>query len=311
MWRDEAGNVIGLVKGKQTGNPLRLMAHKDEIAYVVKRIDADGKIRLDEVGSLPPWKLGETPVDILTRNGLVKGVFSIGSLHISEETQRIRGLLKDKPLLLKDTWVNTGLTKERLEKLGVYPGVRVVVAREMKNPLIVNDCVCGYNLDDKGGVAILLMVMEKLRQKKMQINRDIYFVATSMEEVGTIGAPFAAGKLPGTTTVALEAGPVAEEYGSKLDERPIIWYGPNAVYEKKGSDALLDLARKLRFGAQPIYYWGAGTDAASSKIYGLSGRALCLSFPCENTHGYEMAHIEGMLNTATLTLEAISKDVFP
>ena len=38
------------------------------------------------MGGLHPWAIGETPVELLTENGIVRGVLSIGSKHVSIES---------------------------------------------------------------------------------------------------------------------------------------------------------------------------------------------------------------------------------
>ncbi len=308
VYQDEFGNVIGVMYGKKHDNPLRIMAHKDEIALAVKRVLDNGHIMVDMAGAFYPWKMGECPVDIIGRKEIVKGVLSIGSLHTSP-TNIIREFIDKKPLTINDVYVNTTLTKKELDEKGVYPGARIVVAREFKKPIIVNNSVCGYNQDDKTAVTIMQMVMEELKRKKYTPAQDIYFVGTSMEEVGSQGAAFASRNLPGSRTVALEIGPVAEEYDIKLNHQPVIWYGPSGVYNKKVSDAFFDLAANLGFGAQPAYIWGAGSDASQTLLFGYCSMAVCIAFPCDNTHGYEMADIRGILNTKDLLVEAIIQNI--
>ncbi len=306
--QDKFGNVIGILRGKSSRDPLRIMAHKDEIALAVKRILDNGHILVDMSGCFYPWKMGECPVDILGRGGIVKGVLSIGSLHTSP-VNKIRDFIDKKPLTINDVFVNTTLSKKELREQGVYPGTRIVVAREFKKPIVANHAVCGYNQDDKTAFAVMRLTLERLRAKKFLPKEDIYFIGTSMEEVGSQGAAFASSHLPGSRTLALEIGPVAEEYDVLLNNQPVIWYGPKGVYSKKTSDVLLDLAETLGFGAQPAYYWGAGTDASHTLQQGFCSMAACLSFPCDNTHGYEIADIRGILNTSKLLTEAIIRNV--
>ena len=308
VYQDEFGNVIGVIRGKKHNNPLRIMAHKDEIALAVKRILDNGHIMVDFNGAFYPWKMGECPVDIIGRKEIVKGVLSIGSLHTSP-ANKIRDFIDQKPLTINDVYVNAALSREELEEDGVYPGARIVVAREFKKPIIVNNSVCGYNQDDKTAIVIMQMTMEELKREKYKPEQDIYFVGTSMEEVGSQGAAFASRNLPGSRTVALEIGPVAEEYDVKLNHQPVIWYGPHGVYNKKASDAFFDLASTLGFGAQAAYLWGAGSDASQTLLQGFCSMAVCIAFPCDNTHGYEMADIEGILNTKELLVKAITHNI--
>lgn len=68
-WGDPAGNVIGLIKGARPGTKtnqsIRIMAHLDEIAMLVKRIESDGTLRVVALGGVNPINFGVCPVDIL------------------------------------------------------------------------------------------------------------------------------------------------------------------------------------------------------------------------------------------------------
>ena len=44
IWRDAADNIIIHIKGKSDAQPVAALSHVDEIALIVKRVDADGKI---------------------------------------------------------------------------------------------------------------------------------------------------------------------------------------------------------------------------------------------------------------------------
>ena len=60
VWQDAADNIIIHIKGQSHDQPVAAVAHKDEIALIVKRIESDGKIRVQPLGGLHPWALGES-----------------------------------------------------------------------------------------------------------------------------------------------------------------------------------------------------------------------------------------------------------
>ena len=43
-----------------------------------------------------------------------------------------------------------------------------------------------------------------------------------------------------------------------------------------------------------------GSDASSVMRAGTVARTACLAFPTENTHGFEIAHLDGIANCVTL-----------
>ena len=50
-WTDASGNVIGFLRGVSNEGPaIRVMAHMDELAMIVKRINEDGTLRVNPLG---------------------------------------------------------------------------------------------------------------------------------------------------------------------------------------------------------------------------------------------------------------------
>ena len=81
--RDAGGNVWVELEGEDPSLPLWLYAaHMDEIGLVVTKVREDGNLEVARNGGLYPWKLGETPVEVLGDGETILGVLSMGSLHI-------------------------------------------------------------------------------------------------------------------------------------------------------------------------------------------------------------------------------------
>ncbi len=63
-FQDGAGNVVLRIEGRDDG-PLRsVLAHKDEIGGVVKRVNEKGQLAVSKLGGSYPWIWGEGPVDV-------------------------------------------------------------------------------------------------------------------------------------------------------------------------------------------------------------------------------------------------------
>lgn len=306
VWIDDGDNVIGLVKGKSEENPIRVMAHKDEIGLIVKRVESDGRLRVEPLGGASAWRYGEGPMDILSDVGVLTGALSVGPSHTSAEAGDVQQA-KSKPLSWDMVRILTKLSKEELSQKGVRTGTRAVVSRLRKEPLILGDYICGWALDDKGGVAVMLNTAKQLAAKCEKPPRDIYFVATTAEEPGISGGAYAARKLPGDETIAIEVAPVHQEYDIQNCAKPVIFYKDSAmIYSKKLADKLYHLGDTLGFGCQAICVSSFGSDASHALKYGFASKAVCVGFPTENTHGYEIAFIEGMENAAKLLLEFLA-----
>lgn len=306
-WQDAAGSIVIHIRGQADSAPIAVTAHKDEIALIVKRVEEDGRLRVRPLGGLHPWATGEGAVEILGDGKLVPGVLSVGTKHVSGESPAGR-VKQGKPLSWETMWVETKCAPEALLEMGVHIGSKVVIARSRKSPLMMGDYICGHNLDCRACLAVLVEVAKQLKDHPPP--QDVYLVASSEEEVGAQGAVYSVGHLPVETVIAMEIGPVAEEYQTRNNSDPILLYGDGTgIYHEQILRRLEDLAGRLGFGVQPAVVTSFGSDASIAKKAGAAARSACICFPGENTHGYEISCIDGILNSARLLLAYLQHPV--
>ena len=129
---------------------------------------------------------------------------------------------------------------------------------------------------------------------------DLYFVASTSEEIGLLGAVYAAQQLRPEIAIAIDTSPVAHGTGAVLDARPIIWAREVVYHDPAECEALALVAAELGFGAQSVLYDGAASDAGGIKRAGLAGRTVAFGFPRDNSHGYEIAHRDALTNVTQL-----------
>lgn len=293
VWQDAAGNIICYVEGARAEDVVAVTGHKDEIGMIVKRIGVDGRLRVREVGGAYAWRYGEGVVDVLGDEEVVSGILSVGASHTSEETLNVALARTEKPLTWDLVYVETKLDPVRLAERGVHIGSKVVVGRHWKRPFVLEDFICGYGLDGKVGVAVLIGLAGRLAEKRPP--QDVYLVASAAEEIGVFGASYAARKLDVERLIALEVGPVADEYQTVNDARPLLFYqDARGLYDEEMNRELAEVAKKLNIGVQRICVASFGSDASYVRSYGLVPRTTCLGYPTENTHGYEIMSLQGI-----------------
>jgi putative aminopeptidase FrvX len=308
MWQDDATNLYAHLPGN--GPKVMICAHKDEIGMIVSKIETDGRLRV--VGKplgARPWKYGEGPIDLIADDGsIVRGILSVGSTHTT--TGPVHELDTTRPLTWDMVTMFTGLSPAEIEAQGVHIGSRAVVARERKQIQRLGDYIATFALDDRAGVVILIRALQQMcaeRKCATKPGTDLYFVATYGEESGTQGAVRAAQLLQPDICIAVDNAVIADGNTLVLDARPGIWYTEGSAFNNKAEcDRLLRLAKELGFGAQPCLYTGPGllgaTDAGRVKQAGLAGKTVCISFVSDNSHGFEITHVDSMPNTARLLL---------
>lgn len=303
---DPNGNVIGKIAGRSSDDGLLLMAHKDEISTIIRKIDDDGKMWLEPLGGCVPWVYGEGPFDVLG-DEVITGILSVGSRHSSHLSTTIADA-KSKALTWEMCYLDCKLTAEELAARGVRVGSRACVARSRKTPTYIGECVAAYGLDDKAAVAVLLLVGRLVRERDEPPSRDLYLAVTGAEEVGITGGAYVARRAPAGTQIAVEVAPVAPEYPIKSAPEPVIFYkDAMSVYHKGLADELAELADEVCGGHQRLIARNFGSDAGVVSKYGYSARAGCVGFATENTHGCEIGHLGGIENCARLLAECAAR----
>jgi putative aminopeptidase FrvX len=300
MWQDEAGNLVGLIRGSSNGgtahregNPAtRVMAHMDELSMIVKRVESDGTLHVTPLGTMYPGNFGLGPVAVLGDGQTLTGVLSVGSEHTTKESQQIWETKPDggdKALDWMHVYVFTGRTTEELTAAGVGPGTRVCVDRSKRTLVDVGDYVGCYFLDDRAAVTALLEAARLLRKRDQRPAGDVYLVLTTNEEIGGVGGSYASRTLPGDLSLALEVGPTEAEYTTTVTGGPIVAYSDAlCVYDKEVADRLMEIASALGLSPQAAVLGALESDASQAKAAGLSPRAGLLCLPTLSTHGYEV-----------------------
>ena len=298
---DAAGNTIArLGPDGPDESAIRVMLHLDEISFMIKRILADGTVKLAALGSFSPGFLGQVPVEILADDRIVPGVLSLGSWHTGEETSDVWHA-KQGNYDLNQYEVITGMDGQTLVDSGVRPGSRVVVARQHRALWEMGELIAGFALDNRAPITAAL---EALR---MLVSGDgpavpVYLVFTREEELGSGTAGYAAARLPGALTLAMDVAPVsANEYANQVDAYPTIGYKDDyAVYHKGVADTLVRHALALEMLPGIGIFENYTSDASAAKRLGGTARAALIGIPMDNTHGYEIIHSDAVDNTARL-----------
>lgn len=305
---DPAGNLI--TRLVPTGNDpsvidgdepaIRVFIHLDEISFMIKRIRADGTVKLAALGSFSPAFLGQLPVEILADETIVPGVLSLGSWHTGEETADVWHA-KHGNYDLNQYEVITGMDGEALVASGVRPGARVVIAGQHRTLWDVGPLTAGFALDNRAPIAATLEACRILADSGGPAV-PVYVVFTKEEELGSGTAGYAAGTLPGELSLAVDVAPVSpDEYGNEVDPYPTIGYRDDyAVYTKDVADALVAHALDLEMLPGIGIFENYSSDASAAKRLGRTAKAALVGIPMENTHGYEIIHSGAIENTARL-----------
>ena len=276
------------------------MAHLDEIALLVVRIESDGQLVVTNLGGAFPWKWGEGPVQILAPDEALTGILSFGGIHTNDPAS-VAAQARERALTWADTRVFTGLSAEALAVRGVRAGTRVVLHPSRRGVTELGDFLAAPFLDDRADLAAMLLALEDLgdapeaggigsclrrRRRRKSAGRELSGCCVS-------GLP--------TVGIALEIGPRVPESLFPLDEQPTVWV--NDSYSAMQAADIDLVARAAAAHRANSAFSGPVARGQRCFLRGLarSGRPpITLAFAAENSHGYEIMHRHAVPNLAAL-----------
>lgn len=190
-WQDTAGNVFGRI-GTQ-GPVVLLMAHMDEVAMMVHRIEDNGMVRLWKIAGVDPRILPGSRLVIHTAQGPLPSVAGALPPHLQQGEEQPAYTWED---LLCDTGLSPEAAKAR-----VQVGDAVTLAPE---PLweLLDGRLTGKTLDDRGPLGALLHLFSRLADKPLGCQAVL--CASVQEEKSGAGALAATRGLTPDMAVAVD-----------------------------------------------------------------------------------------------------------
>lgn len=228
-----------------------LDAHLDEIGLIVTDITDDGFIKVGKCGGIDLRMLPAAEVSVWGREE-IKGIISTKPPHLQSADEE-----KSVPKL-SEIAIDTGYTKEELENL-VSLGDRVTFKRNF-TPLL-GSFVSASCLDDRAGVAAILMALETL--KKLPCKITVMF--SSQEEVGTRGAKSGAYLKNADEAISVDVSfaytPCCDKADcGEISKGAMIGFSP--ILDKQISRKLVEVAEKNKIRYQCEIMGGrTGTNA--------------------------------------------------
>ncbi len=195
---DKFGNLIAHKKGKVPR--VMLAAHMDEIGLMTKYIDRTGRISFALIGGIDAASLIGQRVTIQAKRTRVRGVITLDQMSAGDPT--------DKMPKVSDLYIDTGLDKDELEKLGIGIGNYIYFYESSSITLGDDEIICGKALDDRLGCYVLVELAKRLKENK----NELFYVFTVQEEIGLYGARTSAYTIDPAWAIAVDVTPADDAY---------------------------------------------------------------------------------------------------
>lgn len=300
VFTDDLENLYARVGAQGNGPRIIVCAHQDEIGLVVSKIEEDGSLRIFKNGGVDPRILPGMEVSVQTASGPLYGVIGAKPPQLLTEKDR------EKALKLEDLYVDVGYAPEEVRQRVRVGDMVVMLAPSLR---LANGCMAGKTMDDRASVAAMLVAAELLSQRS--VPAETYFVSTTQEEIGSVGAKSATFRLKPDLAIVIDVthgeGPGTGKWEAYPVNKVTIAHGPNIqpklekiaveAAKENGVDTVMEVCTGV-----------TATDACETQTAAGGVPSLLLSIPLKYMHtSVELLKLDTVRETGRLIALVIEK----
>ncbi len=288
--QEPCGNIICEAPGTMEDAPVvALVAHMDEIGFMVQAVTPDGFLTLVPIGGWWNHTLPSQRVLVQARAAKegkktwIPGQIGTKPPHLLPESQRTQVMPTDA------LFVDVGASsEEEVHALGIRPGCPVVPDVKQQ-ALAIPHRVMGKAFDNRVGVACMTEVMRRLDEK---LPWSVLAVGSVQEELGTRGARAFGHRAD--LHIILEGPPADDSLGQPaLCRQGVLGKGvqirlfdPTHLTPPALADWVIRVAEEENIPHQITVRRSGGTDAAASYSNWNGRPAIVLGVPCRYIHAH-------------------------
>lgn len=180
---DRLGNLVVTLRGAEDAPSVMVFTHMDQLGFIVRKVEADGRLRLERLGGVPERALAAQAVVVATASGDIPGVIATKSHHATAPEEKYT-VLKTAELSVDCGFASAA----EADAAGVRIGAPVTYMPRFV-PL-AGGRIAANALDDRAGCAVLLTVAEALAARSDR--PTVHVVFSVQEEFNLRGAVVAA-----------------------------------------------------------------------------------------------------------------------
>lgn len=295
------GSVLCDIGG--SGDALVLAAHVDTLGAMVRSIKGNGCIRFTKIGGYPENNIENETCTIHTRQGKkYKGTFYLTSpsVHVYDNVGSATR---------NDTNVEVILDEEVQSKADVEAlGIRVgdFISIDARTLITDSGFIKSRHLDDKASAGLMLGLAQWIKDEQIVLNRKVYLLFTTYEEVGHGGAS----GLPEDTVemISVDMGALGDDLSCDEYKVSICAKDSGGPYDYEVTTRLIELAEKFNISHAVDIYPRYGSDVEASLSAGYDIKHGLIGPGVFASHGYERTHKKAVYATLQLLGEYISNN---
>ena len=293
---DNKSTAYITLDGEDNSKTVLIGAHLDTIGMIVRRIDANGAIRVRQLGGINFSSAEGETVTIHTRDGrAVTGILTAQShsVHVFDDAKDQKRdeehmmILLDEPVKCRDDVI----------RLGIHHGDPVSVDPHCE--ITSNGYLKSRFIDDKAAVACAFTAIKYLAENGRKPKYRTIFAFPYGEEIGIGGTYIPDGV---SEFVAIDIGLIGPDYEGSERKVSICCKDNATPYDYELTSRLIALAEKAGLDYAVDIFYRYGTDASAALRAGNNLRAGAFGMAVYCSHGRERTHVDGLNATTQLLL---------
>lgn len=284
---DKIGNLIAVIKPRKKCERVMLCAHMDEVGFMVRSIDNDGRAHIVLLGAAETRTLSGRRVRFL--DGTV-GVVSTKPIHVMSSNEEERPTYEDRIYI--ELGAKNRAEAETLIKIGDFGTF------EPRFTPLAGDTVAGKALGGRACAAALISLIKETHaaKKAKTLKKECYFVFSVKREIArrTFAVETAAFNICPETALVLDAVPVCDYLDKEKEQEIGAVCGGGAVispadaktvYNRDLFAQAVELCEKENIAYQyPRTAAGDGNEGGSIHKSTDGVRTLSVGLPTRNLH---------------------------
>ena len=281
--KDRMGSITFRYEGK--GPKILIVAHQDEIGFIVNDILDNGFLKMQNIGGWDPNTLLSSPVEVINRQGKIyPGIIGSVPVHFQKGNNGKPNLsamfvdvgAKDKQDLLDNFQINLGDQ--------IIPVCNYHYSEK-------NQRIFAKAFDDRVGIAATIESGRFAFENEHP--NTIICTGSVQEEIGGRGALSLAMHTDADICLVLEGAPADDIPGIPGNSQTCVGQGahvrlfdPTMMVKKGLADFVLETARKHDIDIQPTIRKGGGTDGAKLHYANRGLPTIVLGVPVRYAHSH-------------------------
>lgn len=284
---DKIGNLVAVIKPRKKCERVMLCAHMDEVGFMVKSIDNDGRAHIVILGNAETRTLSGRRVRFL--DGTI-GIVSTKPLHVMSTNEEERPTYEDRIYI--EFGAKNRAEAEKMIKIGDFGTF------EPKFTPLAGDTVAGKAIGGRACICALINLIKETHaaKKAKTLTKECYFVFSVKREIAKkiFAVRIASFNIRPEKALVLDTIPVCDYLGRERESEYGAICGGGAViapadirtvYDRKLFAQATEICEKENIAYQyPTIVDVAGNECGSISQSACGVRTLSVGIPTRNLH---------------------------